>query len=154
MNNTVAIVLFLLSWALSVAAEPMKRPVNGVYTGWEPLPKMKGQGGADWFRLHRITIRDDALELWGEPVAIKNRELAYSASEGGFLFYKGEFYEKEGKLRVRFKKITETDEGEFIEDYGGSLAQEDFEILRIDLVSFKMGVIVYTLQDQTRSTKD
>ena len=87
-------------------------------------------------------------------MAIKNRELAYSASEGGFLTYRGAFYEKDGKLRVKFKHITETDEGELIEDYGGALAEEDLAILRIGPVSFRMGGVVYTLQDSAPKSEE
>lgn len=152
--NKIAALLLLLCASPLIAAEPRDRPVMGVYTGWEPLPEMKGEAGADWFRLHRLTIRDDVIELLGKPVAIKNRELAYSASEGGFLTYRGDFYEKEGKLRVKLKRITETEEGELIEDYGGALAKEDLAIQRIDPVSFRMGGIVYTLQDSAPKSEE
>lgn len=147
-NNALAIVILLLSAALSVAAEPIKRPVNGVYTGWEPLPKMKGQGGSDWFRLHRITIQDAVVSLSGRPVAVKGTEMLHSASEGGFLNYNGRFYEKEGKLRIKFTHVEKD------EDYGGRLDKDDLEIRGIDLVRFEIGGIVYTLQDRPESTKD
>ena len=129
-----------------VAAEPPARPVIGAYTGWEPIRKVFGEDGGDCFRLHRITIRGDVIELYGRPVVIKNRGLAYSASEGGFLTYRGKFYEKDGKLRVKFKHITEYAPEEEMEDYGGRLAKADLAILGINPVSFRMGGIVYTLQ--------
>ena len=142
----------LITSLLYVTAEAGERPVDGVYTGWEPLPGMKGEDRAEWFRLHRLIIRGDTLELWGVPVAIKNNELLYSASEGGFLSYKGRFHKKEGKLRVKFTDVTETDEGEFIE-YLDSLANTDLPIQVLDRVRIKVGGIVYTLQDRPPKTE-
>jgi hypothetical protein len=70
--TTLLSLLSLLSASLLIAAEPGSRPVNGVYTGWEPLPEMKGEAQAEWFRLHRVTIQREAVELLGNPVAIRN----------------------------------------------------------------------------------
>ena len=151
--NKITTLLSLLSASLLIAAEPGDRPVNGVYTGWEPLPEMKGVAQAEWFRLHRVTIQRETVELLGDPVAIRNSGLSYSASEGGFLVYKGKFYEQDGKVRIKFTAVTEDDEGEALETYGGTLAKEDLAILLIDRVCFKMGGIVYTLQDRAPEPK-
>jgi len=134
--------------SILLTAKAGERPVHGVYTGWEPLPEMKGEAGAAWFRIHRLTIQGDALELVGEPVVISGRELAFSASDGGFLFYNGKFHQKGGKLWVKFTAVTETEDGEMLETYGGLLAKEDVPLEIIDLVSFRMGGVVYTLQSR------
>ena len=142
------IVLSLLILASqSVHADVKVRPVNGVYSGWEPLPKIKGPFGKKWFRQHKLTVRGETVELLGRPVAIKGREFSFSASEGGFLTYQGGMYEKGGKLRVKLIQMTKTADGDEIEDYGGKLAKDDMEVVVIDLVHFTMGGIVYTLQD-------
>jgi hypothetical protein len=146
--------LHLLVFAsMILAAGAADLPVNGVYTGWETLPEMKGEAQSEWFRLHRLTIKGDALELLGDPVAIKNRELAFSASEGGFLVYKGAFYKKDGQLRAKFTAVTEDEDGEILETYGGVLAKEDVAIEVIDLVSFRMGGVIYTLQNRNPEPK-
>ena len=51
--------------------------------------------------------------------------------------------------------VTEDDDGEELETYGDTLAfgKEDLAILVIDRVSFKMGGIVYTLQDRAPEPK-
>ena len=145
MNKITALSLLLCAAQL-MAADPQGRPVIGVYTGWEPLPEMKEEAGAEWFRLHRITVRGDTVELFGNPAAIRGRDLAFSASEGGFLVYTGEFYHREGELRIKFTPVTETEDGEVLETYGGVLAEEDVAVEIIDLVSFKLSGVVYTLQ--------
>ena len=147
MNKITALIL-LISVSLLLAAEAGDRLVNGVYTGWEPLPEMRGLNKSEWFRLHRLTVRGSDVELFGAPVAIKDGELLYSASEGGFLIYKGKLNEEDGKVRIKFTAVTQNDEGEEIETYGGALAKEDLAISVIDRISFKMGEIVYTLQDR------
>jgi hypothetical protein len=151
--NKITTLLFLISASMLLAAEAGDRPVNGVYTGWEPLPEMRGEDKSKWFRLHRLTVKGKDVELFGAPVAIKGDELLYSASEGGFLVYKGKLYEQDGKVRIKFTAVTEDDEGEELETYGGTLAKEDLAILVIDRVSFKMGGIVYTLQDRAPEPK-
>lgn len=154
--------IFAIACIVTLATLPAgagDRPINGVYTGWKPLPGMKGTAVAShpegvttegaWFRHHRITIKDDTLELIGNPVVIVKGQLLWSASDGGFLIYKGEFYEKEGKLRVKFTPVTETEEGEVLETYGGQdLAKKDDLLEVIDLLSFKIGGVVYTLQSR------
>lgn len=145
--------------SMLLAAKAGDRPVNGVYTGWKALPEMKGEvvtsvrhpdgrtTQGEWFRQHRIKISDDSLELFGAPVVIIDRELSWSASDGGFLAYRGKFYEKDGKLRIKFTPVFETEEGDVLETYGGQdLANEDVEFEPIDLVSFKLDGVVYTLQ--------
>jgi hypothetical protein len=150
--NKITTLLFLISASMLLASDPGGRPVNGVYTGWEPLPEMKGVDRAEWFRQHRVTIQREAVELFGSPVAIKKGELLYAAYEC-VLNYKGKLYERDGKVRIKFTIVTEDDDGKELEVYGDALAKEDLAIVVIDRVSFKMGGIVYTLQDRAPEPK-
>jgi len=56
MNKITALIL-LISASMLLAAEAGERPVNGVYTGWDPLPEERGPDKSEWFRLHRLTIK-------------------------------------------------------------------------------------------------
>lgn len=121
-------------------------PVNGVYTGWAPLPEMRGDDESEWFRLHRLAIKGKVVELSGEPVVIKDGELLYSASDGGFITYKGEIYEKDGKLRIRLRFV-ETEEDYLPAPPKGGWPDKDLPIVIQDRVSFSVDGIKYAFQD-------
>ena len=149
MNMTFALQSFLGACMLFVA-QAGETLVKGVYTGWAPLPEIKGEGKpakkSDWYRLHHLAIKGKSVELTGVPISIQGNEMLYSASEGGFITYKGQIYEKDGKLRVKLQFV-ETEEDYLIAPKGG-WPDKDLPIVIVDQVRFTLEGITYTLQDR------
>jgi hypothetical protein len=93
----------------------LAQPVTGKYTGLEEMwctinkqgkktcykdpehPKHK------WFRLSVISFEGDSVFLDQSPVAIYKTDTIYSASDGGFYYYKGTYKVVKDTLRLNFK---------------------------------------------------
>jgi hypothetical protein len=79
-------------------------PANGEYTGLEPMPSGDPhQPDALWFHENTLIIRNGELILDTSPVSIREGEKAYSASDGGFLTYRGRFLTKNGRLYISLR---------------------------------------------------
>jgi hypothetical protein len=56
-----------------------------------------------WFRLSTIRLQKDSVFLDQSPVAIFNSDTIYSASDGGFYYYKGKYEDLKDSLILRLE---------------------------------------------------
>jgi len=79
------------------------RVLNGEFVGME---EMKGyEPGKKWFHENSLLIKNDEAVLDKVPVEIVKGKKEYSASDGGFITYRGRFFRRDGKLFISLRPI-------------------------------------------------
>jgi hypothetical protein len=74
--------------------------MDGEYVALEKLPNISlDEPGAKWFHEHGLVRNNEAI-LDMAPVWFKGGKKFYSASDGGFLTYRGRFFHKDGQTFV------------------------------------------------------
>ena len=100
MNKIFAVIAFLVFAFYSIPGSAVITIApNGEYVGLEqmPNPMPDEEPGAEWFHENSLVIRKDEAILDKQPIRFLKGEKAYSASEGGFLTYRGRFVKRNGK---------------------------------------------------------
>jgi len=74
---------------------------DGVYVGLEPMSsESPREPDALWYHENTIVVKGGELILDENPISIREGEKSYSASDGGFITYRGRFLTKKGRLYV------------------------------------------------------
>jgi hypothetical protein len=75
-----------------------------VYLGLEPLESQSPEIPDElWYHENTIVVRAGELILDENPVGIREGKESYSASDGGFITYRGRFLAKKGRLYVSLR---------------------------------------------------
>jgi hypothetical protein len=104
-------VLFLclsaIVWLLASSKSTPKVPppiADGEYMGLEPMPSVNPEIPDEiWYHENTIVVRAGELILDENPVGIREGKKSYSASDGGFITYRGRFLTKKGKHYVSLR---------------------------------------------------
>ncbi|MCW3097572.1 MAG: hypothetical protein JWL77_3190 [Chthonomonadaceae bacterium] len=100
--------------ALNIAKQTStaKHPLlpNGIYVGLEPLPNLSPEEAPDakWYHLNTLSLHEASVTIEEIPVWDRKGKRTYSASDGGFLTYKGRVELRPGGM-VLHLKMTESD---------------------------------------------
>ena len=98
--------LFLAIVLVPSALSSLQNPasLSGDYVGLQSLPNLTpDEKDTKWFHENRLFVRDNQVLLDVIPVFFQRGKKFYSASDGGFLTYRGEFFKKENRLFVRLR---------------------------------------------------
>jgi hypothetical protein len=107
MNRIRALSFFLLTVTLPSLAHvrssdqltPALPVADGVYMGLEPMASMNPHApDALWFHENSILVRNGDFILDQLPIQIQGGERTQSASDGGFITYRGRFLSKNGRF--------------------------------------------------------
>jgi hypothetical protein len=83
------------------AAAPV---ADGVYVGLEPMQSENPhEPDALWYHENTVVARGGELILDENPVSIREGRKTYSASDGGFITYRGRFLTKTGRVYVSLR---------------------------------------------------
>lgn len=120
MNPNASISILLLGLALPAcghvapgnASTAGPSIADGAYIGLEPMPSQDPhQPDALWYHENTIVVRGGELILDEEPISIREGKKAYSASDGGFITYRGRFLAKKRRFYASLRP--------FMSDYIG-----------------------------------
>jgi hypothetical protein len=108
-NFAIALVLLMLgslSFAQSDVDAANKRIlsaplVDGDYVGLEKIENYESH--VKWFHENTLLIRNGEVILDKLPLTIKHGKKSYSASDGGFLTYRGRFFKKDGQTFISLR---------------------------------------------------
>ena len=94
-----------LGQATSGSAPSMPEHVDdGNYRGLDPMPSQNPhEPDAQWFHENTMVVRSGEFILDELPLQIRGGEKSYSASDGGFITYRGRFLTKNGRLYVSLR---------------------------------------------------
>ncbi len=107
--TAVAIVSFLSSCLfaqttkvdLQQNSRSTEKIVNGEFVGMEEIknyaPRQK------WFHENSLLIRDNDVILDKVPLHVVKGKKQYSASDGGFITYRGQFFHKDGQVFISLR---------------------------------------------------
>ena len=77
---------------------------DGAYVGRESVPNLTPEDPeATWFHENTFLVRSDEAILDKVPIMIRRGKKGYSASDGGFMTYRGKFARVEGKSLVSMR---------------------------------------------------
>ena len=94
----------LAGWAQSSNVALRDIPSDGEYVGLEKLPNLTPENeDVAWFRENTLLIRNGDVILDKAPITISKGVKTYSASDGGFLTYRGRFIIKDGKCFINLR---------------------------------------------------
>ena len=72
--------------------------------GLQAMPNISpDEKDANWFHENKLLIRDKQAILDMSPVYFLHGKKWYSASDGGFMTYRGEFFQKDGADFIRLR---------------------------------------------------
>jgi hypothetical protein len=78
--------------------------INGEYVALEAMPNISpDEPDAKWFHQNTLFVRNNEAILDMAPVCFKKGEKSYSASDGGFLTYRGRFFQKDGQSVIELR---------------------------------------------------
>lgn len=137
--------VFLLTTILILASCAFGgEPIPGTYIGWKPRSDLTpDEPGDAWFRVHKLTLKGKGVEIEASPRVIKDGKALASASDGGFLTYKGEIYQRDGTLRVKMRVI----KSDYVPEPVGGWPALDLELKNQTEVSFSLDGVAYNLMD-------
>src|SRR5215472_14599645 len=77
---------------------------DGNYVGLEKMPNISpDEPKASWFHENTLVIRNDEAILDKVPVVFLNGKKEYSASDGGFMTFRGRFVKKDGATIIMLR---------------------------------------------------
>ena len=80
------------------------RSLDGEYVAFEKMPSISPDDPeVKWFHENTLLVKNNEAVLDMVPVSIRRGEKSYSASDGGFLTYRGRFFQKEGQTFVELR---------------------------------------------------
>jgi hypothetical protein len=78
--------------------------INGEYVALEAMPNISpDEPDAKWFHQNTLLVRNSEAILDMAPVYFKGGQKFYSASDGGFLTYRGRFFQKDGQSFIELR---------------------------------------------------
>jgi len=78
--------------------------ISGEYVALEKMPSVSPDDpDVKWFHENALFVRNNEAILDMVPVSIKHGGKSYSASDGGFLTYRGMFFQKAGKTFLNLR---------------------------------------------------
>jgi hypothetical protein len=78
--------------------------INGEYVALEAMPNISpDEADAKWFHQNTLLVRNNEAILYMAPVWFKRGKKFYSASDGGFLTYRGRFFQKDGHSYIELR---------------------------------------------------
>jgi len=93
-------------FALLLSVKSYGQIIYGYYIGFESIGKISDKG--NWYHMNHLLIKGDTVLLYKQPIQIVKKDTLYSVSDGGFYYYRGNFFENDNKLQVSFS-LTECD---------------------------------------------
>ena len=101
-------ILFLgLAWPAFAQAPstakliPASPVADGVYMGLEPMPSdSPDRPDALWYHENTILVRNGNFVLDENPIILQDRKKGHSASDGGFITFRGRFLSKNGRFYI------------------------------------------------------
>lgn len=88
----------------NVPLAPVQSIADGVYMGLEPMQSESPEIPDElWYHENTIVVKAGELILDKNPVGICEGKKSYSASDGGFITYRGRFLAKKGRLYVSLR---------------------------------------------------
>ena len=95
---------FGMSYCQTGNSRAQHQTMDGEYVALEKLPNISPDDpGATWFHENRLLVRNNEAILDMAPVRFKGGKKFYSASDGGFLIYRGRFFQKDGQTFVQLR---------------------------------------------------
>ncbi len=80
--------------------------LSGAYIGLEKMESLSPEDPlTHWFHENTLFVENNELILDQNPVTIRNGVKTYSASDGGFLTYRGKFFSMKGTTYVALRLI-------------------------------------------------
>jgi len=81
--------------------------LTGVYVGLEKMPYLIDPSNPKkvWYHLTYLKIKGDSAFLDQSPISIYKKDTTFSASDGGFYYYKGILIKTDTTLKIRLKEI-------------------------------------------------
>lgn len=119
--------------------------VEGVYIGWEKISDISPHDKSEvWYHEHELVVKNDKVIIKASPIAIKNGQLTYSASDGGFYTYEGKIHYKNNDPIIKIKIVNC--------DYcpvpvAGKWPEKVFNIIIENEVSFVFDSVRYVLKE-------
>ena len=113
--------------------------VNGIYKGLEEICWTDSTGRKEcfidptnseskWYHLGILKIKGDSAFLDQNPVSINNEDTSYSASDGGFYYYKGTTNIKDSVVSISLEEVLcDYCASVKISAVGGTIKQMSFE---------------------------
>ncbi len=79
-----------------------------LYLGFEKMEGYSDENQPDyrWFRKTYIKFKNDSVFIDQSPIAISKNDTIYSASDGGFYYYKGIKNKKGNQIKITTKEIS------------------------------------------------
>jgi hypothetical protein len=78
--------------------------MDGDYIGLQSMPNISpDEKDAKWFHENKLLVRDKQVILDMSPVYYQRGKKWHSASDGGFMTYRGVFFRKDGEDFVRLR---------------------------------------------------
>lgn len=141
---TLRLPVWLVIAAFAFAGLAQGQPlIDGSYIGWQPLGDLTpDEDGDAWFRIHHLKVKGDAISIEASPRVIKAGKVIASASEGGFLTYKGELYRRGEEVRIKMRVV----EAQYVPVPADGWPELDLPITIKDKVTFTLDNVIYTLQ--------
>ena len=100
----IAVIVFLALLTTTVLSQPS---IKGSYVAYQKMNKqLSGDSQEVWYSKNSITFKNNAVFFEQSPVSIKNGDASYSASDGGFYYYKGSLKPKGSKFFAHLKFIS------------------------------------------------
>jgi hypothetical protein len=140
--ETLPTYLLLIVWLLFVPSAAgggnASLPKDGDYRG---LQKMEynlspDEKDTEWFHENTLVIRGKEAVLDLVPLSINHGVKSYSASDGGFLTYRGRFFEKDGQYFVQMRL--------FRSDYVGfKVGTDPYREVKVYPVRYSAGTIEF-----------
>jgi hypothetical protein len=110
-KTLIAVAAFLLPVAFGFgqkqsAKQKQSQAINGEYVALEEMPNISPDDpDAKWFHESTLLVRNNEAILDMAPRYFKAGKKFYSASDGGFLTYRGRFFQKDGKSFIELRLI-------------------------------------------------
>jgi hypothetical protein len=86
------------------ALEAQAEAINGEFVALEAMPNISpDEPDAKWFHQNTLLVRNNEAILYMAPVYFKRGNKFYSASDGGFLTYRGRFFQEDGQSFIELR---------------------------------------------------
>ena len=86
------------------SGEAENQSLDGEYVALEKMPSISPDDPeVKWFHENTLLVKNNEAVLDMVPVSIRRGEKSYSASDGGFLTFRGRFFQKDGQTFVELR---------------------------------------------------
>jgi len=113
----IRLLLLLACFCSSVAIVSAQNIAEGYYIGMIEMCSIDSSGTKEcytdpadprrkWYHLTKIKLSGDSIFVDQSPVGVRKRDTVYSASDGGFYYYRGTISKKQGGWRIHLKMVS------------------------------------------------